>query len=257
MKAYLTEDSKWVSFYPKFGTGFYVEKAGYFDERPEVHVTLTSLLLFFAFPFLLIKSWLFIFILPLLAVGWGQLYIHLPIRTGIQDSESAAWGINYHGNIFWIYIGGGGNFAGGKKWKTIHMPWEYDWVRTSTLLKGGSWFNETKRNRVDWSGEATEEGSYNWLLDNEWQETYDYTDSYDGTKLQAKVSVKEREWRMRWLKWTRLFSKTKKTIEVNFSEEVGKEKGSWKGGVTGCGYDLRENETPLEALRRMERDRKF
>lgn len=30
-----------------------------------------------------------------------------------------------------------------------------------------------------------------------------------------------------------------------------------KGGCTGCGYDIKPGETPLECLQRMERERKF
>jgi hypothetical protein len=40
-------------------------------------------------------------------------------------------------------------------------------------------------------------------------------------------------------------------------DEVGEEAGSWKGGVLGCGYTLLPNETPLQCLRRMEKERKF
>jgi hypothetical protein len=69
--------------------------------------------------------------------------------------------------------------------------------------------------------------------------------------------VEEREWRPRWFKWTSLFARKRKTINVDFNDEVGERTGSWKGGTLGCGYDLLPNETPLECLRRMERERKF
>ena len=257
MKAeYLTEDQRWVTFYPKFCTGFYIEKAGYFDERPVVHVSLTSLIVLALLPALLVHSLWFLLLTPLLIFGWGQMFIHLPIRTGIQDCESAAWGINYHGNILWIYIGGGGNFEGGRKWKTIYMPWDRKWVRTSTLLKNKEWFHETKSNRVKW--EDTEEyGTQNWLDKNQWQETHEYTDNYDGKVVNATISVKEREWRPRGWQFTNLFAKVVRDIEVEFDEEVGKEKGSWKGGVLGCGQTLLPNETPLECLKRMEKDKNF
>jgi hypothetical protein len=54
-----------------------------------------------------------------------------------------------------------------------------------------------------------------------------------------------------------IFSKTQKTISIDFDREVGERKGSWKGGTLGCGYELLPNENPLECLRRMEKDRKF
>ena len=40
-------------------------------------------------------------------------------------------------------------------------------------------------------------------------------------------------------------------------KEVGKKKGSWKGGCIGCSYDSKPGETPEECLKRMEKERKF
>lgn len=152
-------------------------------------------------------------------------------------------------------MGGAGNFEGGRKWKTITMPWNLEWVRTSTLMKDGSWFNETPGNRKSWSG--SDEGSYEWLNKNKWQETHSFTDSYDGTVVNATISVEEMEWRPFWFQWTGLFKFTRRSIDVQFDKEVGERKGSWKGGTVGCGYRLLPNETPLDCLRRMEKERKF
>jgi len=253
---YITEDSKWVSFYPKFNSSFYIEKAGYFDERPEIHTSVTQLIVLFVIIPLLLFNPLFLLLIPLLFFGWGKLYIHIPIKTGIQDCESAAWGFNYHDNKIWIYIGGGGNFQGGKKWKTFTMPWDMTWVRTSTLMQDGNWFNETKKNRIKWNS-SNDIGSYNWLNANKWKETHEYTDKYDNTNVRATISVKELEWRPLFFKWTNLFSKSDRSIEVEFDKEVGKRKGSWKGGTVGCSYTLHKNETPLQCLKRMEKERDF
>lgn len=73
----------------------------------------------------------------------------------------------------------------------------------------------------------------------------------------ATVHVERWEWRPRCLQWTKLFAKVRKSIDVLFSDEVGERSGSWKGGCTGCGYDLLLGETPEQCLRRMERNRKF
>jgi hypothetical protein len=253
---YQTEYNYWISFYPRFSNSFYLEKAGYFDERPQVHTSVTQLLMLVLIPILSFFSLWFLLLTPFIFFGWGQLYINLPIKTGIQDCESAAWGFNYHNNKIWIYVGGGGNFEGGKKWKTITMPWDLEWYRTSTLMNDGyDWFHETKKNRKQWSG--TDVGSYDWLEKNKWKETHQYVDKYDGTIVNATISVEEREWRRRGLYWSKLFSKTRKTIDVEFDKEVGKEKGSWKGGTIGCGYELLPGETPYECLKRMEKERHF
>jgi hypothetical protein len=51
--------------------------------------------------------------------------------------------------------------------------------------------------------------------------------------------------------------RTLTSINVEFSEEVGERSGSWKGGCIGCSYPMRDGETRLATLRRMERERKF
>ena len=87
---YLTENSEWVKFYPNFNKGFYISKAGYFDERPEVITSLTQLIVLFALPMVLLYSLWGLILLPFLVFGWGKMYINLPIKTGIQDCDSAA-----------------------------------------------------------------------------------------------------------------------------------------------------------------------
>lgn len=69
----------------------------------------------------------------------------------------------------------------------------------------------------------------------------------------ATIQIETRLWTRPWLP-RKLF---KKTIDVKFSDEVGERSGSWKGGVMGCGYDMKPGETAIDTLRRMERERTF
>lgn len=73
----------------------------------------------------------------------------------------------------------------------------------------------------------------------------------------ATVTVERRAWRPRCLRWTNIIEMVRTVIDVKFSDEVGERSGSWKGGCTGCSYELRKNETPEQCLRRMELERKF
>lgn len=57
-------------------------------------------------------------------------------------------------------------------------------------------------------------------------------------------------------KWTPIKTATD-SIWITFSQEVGPQRGSWKGGCTGCGWTLRHGETAIQGLRRMERERRF
>lgn len=257
MKEYKTEDPRWVSFYPKYNSGFYIEKAGYFDERPLIHTSVTQIIALLAIvPLALVSLW-FLLLLPFaLLFGWGMLFIHLPIRTGIQDCESATWGVNYHGSILWIYTGGGGNFDGGRKYVSIYMPWNYKWIRTSTRLADGTWHHETKGNLLRWGKTENEPGGYTWLNENKWTELHPYFD-IDGELMDVTLSMKEYERRPRGFVWTSLFAKVRKFVEVEFSAESGPTKVTSKGGVTKTGYALLPNETPYDCfMRSIEQERR-
>lgn len=218
-------ESKYVVFYFSKVFDLSFELCGYFDNRPRFNIDL------------------FFFSLTLI----------LPIRNSWTDEcDPPKWGIAYHNQTFWIYRGGKGNDHGGNKWWTMYMPWSYQWVRTSNLRSDGTWEHETSGNRKDFYLDK-----WNTILH---KETHPYTYVLKSGEIQnrlATIKVEEREWRWHWFKWLPLTKKVSRTIGISFNDEVGEETGSWKGGCTGCGYDLRANETPLQALRRMEKERKF
>lgn len=260
MRKYKTEDDtskldSWIRFYKDFNSSLYLEKAGYFDERPQLHTSVTQLIIIFLIPVLLLKSLFFLTLIPFIFIGYGKLYISLPIRTGIEDSDSAAWGFNYHDDTIWIYIGGGGNFEGGKKWQTFEMPWALNWYRTSILLNDEVWEHEFKgKKRKDF---------YKRYWDNKkWFIRSNYMD--DGVLVGAKITMSEREWRRKGLMFTTLFNKVRRTIDVSFDKEVGPGKGSWKGGTIGTSYEIKAGEYLGDCLKRngfksleVERDEKI
>jgi hypothetical protein len=218
-------NSEWIVFY--FGWNFDIsyEICGYFDARHRINIDL----IFFS------------------------LTIILPVKSKYTDEcDPPKWGIAYHNQALWIYRGGKGNWNGGNKWCTIDVPWRYDWVRTSNLRKDGTWEHEIRGNRKDFYDDKWKEVI--------WNETYPYRYILKSGKVQdrlATIKVEEREWRWHWFKWLSFPKMIRKTIDVNFNDEVGERTGSWKGGTLGCGYELRQNETPLECLRRMEIERDF
>jgi hypothetical protein len=217
------ETNDWIIFYWKWCFDISFEICGYFDNRPRINLDL----IFFNLTFI------------------------LPFRNKWTDEcDSPKWGVAIHHNTLWIYKGGKGNMKGGSKWWTWHIPFiTKEWVRTSVLLKDDTWAHETKGNRKEFWRDEWKEKQKSW--------TYNYTDSYDGEVIPTTIYVDEREWRPKGLQWTKLFATIHKTIDIHFSKECGKRKGSWKGGTTGCGYELLPNETPIECLQRMEKERKF
>lgn len=218
-------ESKWISFW--FGRGFEISFAicGYFDNRPQIHLS-------FVFFHLIIK---------------------LPFRNSwTSECDSPKWGISYHGQMFWIHRGGKGNMNGGSRWWAFEMPWAYTWVRTSMLRKDGEWEHDTKKTPKSFYQDEWKD-----IL---WSETHPYTYTLNSGVDQhrmATIRLEEREWRMRAFQWMPYLARIQKTIDIDFDGEVGEGTGSWKGGTLGCGYELLPNETPQMCLKRMETEREF
>lgn len=77
---------------------------------------------------------------------------------------------------------------------------------------------------------------------------------YDGEKINATCRIEEREWRLgegkfKWLSWFRK-PRVERYMDIRFSSEVGKRKGSWKGGTIGHSTDVLENELHESAFKR-------
>jgi hypothetical protein len=150
------------------------------------------------------------------------------------------WGISYSTAPATLWL------RWGARYKLITMPW-CDWhhVSTEVLLPDGTWapeVNSWERDKTP-DGRHTETHPYNYLLRNG-----------EVQRCTATIFVERRTWRLRRLRFIR---KSRTSIDVSFSEEMGEGRGSWKGGTLGCGYDLKPNETPRECLKRMERERRF
>jgi hypothetical protein len=245
------------SFYPSFHkANFSYHKAGYFDSRSQLNFTITTAIGLFGLLFLTGYTealWFMVSMLVIiLFIPWGQVYLRFPNDTGIEDcGESPSYGFYFYGegqkipDSFWI--------RKGKGTKCINLPWSYEWIRTSMLLKDKTWVHERRGASQDFYDSDKWKG----IL---WEETYPYAYTYDNGNTEypmATVKVSEREWRMRWFKWLPLFKKIRRSIDVKFHEEVGERRGSWKGGVVGTGHTMKKDETPLQCLQRMEKERKF
>lgn len=93
---------------------------------------------------------------------------------------------------------------------------------------------------------------------------YQYTDKYDKSETIACVHIEEREWiRGKW-KWLRAILKhfpscvfIKRTLDIEFRDEVGSRKGSWKGGVLGCSHEMLPGESVGDCWKRFCFDRTF
>lgn len=203
--------------------------------------------------------------------GWHSQFI-LPWKSKrfpYGDCDEPRWGFAIHGGYLWIYKGGNGN--GGnitshcKNIIAWQLPFTYDsscrW-QVECISDGQRVMVDRKaieaRLTKDWKpieqvGPVTIEGKEYEL----YKHYYNYTDAYDGEVIPCTFWIEEIEWRLKWLGWTGLFKKVRRSIAIVFEREVGKDKGSWEGGCMGCGYPMLPGETAHECIRRMEREREL
>ena len=77
---------------------------------------------------------------------------------------------------------------------------------------------------------------------------------YDGQRLIATSRIEEREWARGtgYFKWLSLFRRNQvcRSLDISFSGETGKRKGSWKGGTIGHSIDMLSGELHEAAFRR-------
>lgn len=125
----------------------------------------------------------------------------------------------------------GGYLFGGTEWVT-YPSWKDE--------------DQEERTRQDFII-YTRSYPYHYMLDNGEVQT-----------VEATISQQRRVWHRKGLpSWLPFFQKKSHTIEVSFSEELGERRGSWKGGCTGCSYEMKPFETPKDTLMRMQRERRF
>lgn len=197
-------------------------------------------------------------------LGWPNIFLKLPLLPRRQPREQMMdeWGFSLCSDT-WSAV----HLNWGEHTRIVHLPWEWDWFRTSYLLDDGTWLHELRSDRPGVNPKSPFKDNYEHYRSicdarerHEWSETHPYRyvlRSGEVQEREATISVKEMEFRRRWLRWLPLAARVSRSIDVRFSDEVGEQTGSWKGGTVGCGYTMLPGETPIACLRRMERERTF
>jgi len=77
---------------------------------------------------------------------------------------------------------------------------------------------------------------------------------HDGEVIETETFVERREWRLGtgWFAWLGYVwpKKVKTSLNISFKSEVGRDKGSWKGGMIGTCIDMQPGEDHEAAFRR-------
>lgn len=153
------------------------------------------------------------------------------------------------GSFHWHY-GAQTHSSDTDKTKVWFFPWrEHKCIRHSVYDLEGDLFADLPewgfRNKNGWAAR-------NALQDACPTMQFDFAD-FDGEKIVATCRIEEREWR-RGKGLFRLFylgrNKVSRSLDLRFSAEVGKRKGSWKGGTIGHSIDMLPGELHEAAFRR-------
>lgn len=170
----------------------------------------------------------------------------LHVRYGIQPGYWSARDPKNsdHSKVFWY------------PWKLTHVRHSILDLNQKIVYTSKEWDNLTK---PKWNMKHPQ--AFHFIQDASCIAFFDYYDKYNDCTVTARAYVEEREWHMGLWKWMRLFTKNfewgrfiRRELYVEFFEEVGPRKGSWKGGVMGCSLYIRPGETTHEAIERFKNE---
>jgi len=184
---------------------------------------------------------------------WDAATIERMGRDWYFDEHAREYGFSLNDGFLQVFHGAQTDNSTTTKLWCAHLPWtQWRHVRRSYFDgKGNHFFTEWQRPRGfefkdSWHATRAAELSCP-------SSSFDF-DDYDGQRITATCKVEEREWHFGegWFSWLSLFRKPKikRSLSIDFSAEMGPEKGSWKGGSLGHGIEMQVDETPEAAFRR-------
>jgi hypothetical protein len=186
-------------------------------------------------------------------------------RDWYYDSHEREFGFSYggtgavgEGGFLQVFLGPQTMDSSTTKSWSCCTPWN-NWthVRHTYYDLGGKPFWDEPQN-MPWAklGSAEWRSRYDTekaKVDSCPTKTFSFTD-FDGEQLTAKTRIEEREWRLGTgiFKWLGRFKKPiiHRSLDIDFSGETGRRKGSWKGGTTGHSIEMLPGELHEAAFRR-------
>lgn len=188
-----------------------------------------------------------------IAHTWDEETVRRMGRNWYYETFPRDYGFSLHDGFLQLFHGAQTlDSTTDKTWCCL-LPWtQWRHIRYSVFDdKGKHWFTEWSRPR----GFALRD---NWTVPHDAREkcpTVDFEfDDYDGKRIIAKTRIEERYYKFGegLFKWLSVFRKDRlyRSLSIDFSEEVGPNKGSWKGGTMSHGIEMRPKEDHEAAFRR-------
>lgn len=172
-------------------------------------------------------------------------------RNWYWNTAPREYGFSYGDGFLQVFLGRQTHDSSTTQSWAKHLPWtQWRHVRWSLYgIDGEHYWTEPAGARPWGDGWAQRQA----IEDACPSLTFAFRD-FDGEELTARTRIEEREWRFGtgMFKWLSIFRrpKVRRSLDLRFSGETGKRKGSWKGGTIGHSIDMLPGEMHEAAFRR-------
>lgn len=155
-----------------------------------------------------------------LGFGLGSLNVSFPWHKSVPDEGQCSgprYGFQFYEDLAWIRWGMPTGRFKTDPVKAFSMPWAWKHRKHEVLSE---------------------------------PEAHSYVYTLRSGLVQVRTATIKHERRL-WTRWWIPFRRVGNAIDVDFDKGVGERV------IYGCGYEMLKGETPLQTLRRMERERRF
>lgn len=171
--------------------------------------------------------------------------------SGYWEVEPREFGFSLHEGFLQLFLGPQTNDSTTTKSWSCFLPWtQWRHVRFTLYDLEGHEFWTQRHSDIRGFDSFEEQRKFEALV----PKAVFLIDDSDGTRITATTHIQEREWRLgtkgfKWLSWFAR-PKIRRSLDIEFSGEVGPEKGSWKGGMCGTGIEMLAHEDAEAAFKR-------
>jgi hypothetical protein len=189
--------------------------------------------------------------------GWDAETINRLGRDWYWDVDHRKYGFSYSDGFLQVFYGRTGGACMDSRLQqqwSCFLPWtQWRHVRHSLYGLDGAHFWTEPANVAPTLGNPASWEAYRDAKEACPRAIFAF-DDHDGQRLTATTRIEEREWHFGagWFKWLSWFRRPKiaRSLDIEFSDETGRDKGSWKGGVIGTSIEMLPGELHEAAFRR-------
>lgn len=182
------------------------------------------------------------------ATSWDAATIARLGRDWYDEVFPREYGFHFSEGTLHVHYGAQTHDSRTDQNRCFFLPWRHwRFIRHSLYdLEGKHFHTEHESARNSWSASSA-------VKDACPKVRFELED-FDGQRIVATTHIEEREWHFGtkfcwWLSWFRR-PKIRRDLALEFSSEVGPEKGSWKGGTVGHSIEMLPGELHKAAFKR-------